>query len=238
MDEDNSTAQAAPEAEVVDSPADVVDTGATEVQDVPEPSDASQDVDADTQQDAPGVDDKLRKFAENQGIELDSPGAIKAAELLRKNQADKTKAFQKASELEKAATTVSDEDATLRAEASGQDPELLKRLQRVEVKEAVRDFWNQDGIDRSYEPKMVELLAEKPYLAADLEALYATAVSRSSNVEQVKSQAKKDTLSELAHKQQAAVPTGNATQRGTPKEKAFSDLSIKEMEQRLGYHRI
>lgn len=237
MDEDNSTAHPAPEAEVVDSPAEVTDTGATDVQDVPEPSDSQTDADGE-EPGAPEIDDKLRKFADNQGIPLDSPGAIKAAELLRKNQADKTKAFQKASELEKAATTVSDEDATARAEATGQDPELLRRVQRVEVKEAVRDFWNQEGIDRSYEPQMVSLLAEKPYLAGDLEALYATAVSRSGHVAQVKSQAKKETLSELAHKQQAAVPTGNATQRGTPKEKPFESLSIAEMEKKLGYHRL
>lgn len=234
MDDDKSTAPVAEETEVVDSPVVEGEQDATVEQPVTEPSEESED----TPQSAPETDDKLRKYAENQGIELDSPSAIKAARLAMENQAEKTRNYQKASELEKAATVISDEDATATASATGQDPALLQRLQRVEVKESVRDFWNQEGVDRSFEPAMVEVLQDKPYLAGDLEALYATAVMKSGGVAAVKSQAKKETLSELAHKQQAAVPTGNATQRGTPKEKPFESLSIKEMEARLGVHRI
>jgi hypothetical protein len=66
-------------------------------------------------------------------------------------------------------------------------------------------------VDPAYEPAMIDLLKTKPYLAGDLEALYASAVMKSGGVAAVKSQGKREALSDLAHKQQAAVPTGNAT---------------------------
>jgi hypothetical protein len=231
MDDDKSTAPVAPEAEVVDSPVVESESEATVEQPVTEPSEEA----TDTTPSAPEADDKLRKYAANQGIELDSPSAIKAARLAMENQAEKTRNYQKASELEKTVTAQSDVEAEQVAEATGQDPELLKRLQRVEVKEAVRDFWNQDGVDRSFEPKMIEILATKPHLAGDLESLYATAVMKSGGVAAVKSQGKKEALSNLAHNQQAAVPKGSATTNAAPKGKEFKDLSIAEMEKQLGF---
>jgi hypothetical protein len=53
---------------------------------------------------------------------------------------------------------------------------------------------------------------------------------KSGGVAAVKSQGKREALESLAHKQQAAVPTGSATTSGQPKKKEFKDLSIKEME--------
>ncbi len=230
MDEDTSTVQDAPETEVVDSPVVESGTTTTDEQPVTEPSETQQDADG-----APDVDDKLQKYAANQGIELDSPSAIKAARLAMNNQAEKTRTYQKASELEKAASAISDTDAEQVAESTGKDPELLKRVQRVEVRESVRDFWNRDDVDRSFEPAMVELLESKPYLAGDLESLYASAVLKSGGIAAVKSQGKREALESLAHKQQAAVPMGNATTKATPKEKPFNELSIPEMEKRLGF---
>lgn len=199
---------------------------ATEEQTEEAPASASEDDDA-----------QLDKWAKSKGLELDSDNAKKAAKMAREAEKLAGRNGQRAGELEKAATQVSDEDASARAEATGQDPELIKRLQRVEVKEAVRDFWSQPGIDPAMEPKMVEILESKPYLAGDLESLYASAVYQSGGIAAVKSQAKKDTLSELAHKQQAAVPRGNANTSGTPKAKPFAELSIAEMEKQLGFAR-
>lgn len=155
-----------------------------------------------------------------------------------KAQSEATRNGRKASELEKNITTQSDEHAEVVAEQTGQDPELLKRLQRVEVKSAVRDFWDQNPDAKQYEKQMVEILQEKPHLAGDLESLYASALVKSGGIETVKSQASRETLEKLAHKQQAAVPTGHATNSGTTtKEKPFKDLSIKEMEAKLGFVR-
>lgn len=189
----------------------------------------------------PEKDDQLQKFAQSHGLELDSPSAIKAAKMAMDNQAEYQRNRQKASELEKSLSTKSDEVAEQVAETTGQDPELLKRLQRVEVKEAVRDFWGttigETLPDKSLEPKMIEILGQKPHLAGDLEALYAEAVLKSGNLNAVKSQGKREALESLAHKQQAAVPTGNATNPGIPKAKPFGELSIAEMEAKLGFVR-
>jgi hypothetical protein len=180
-------------------------------------------------------DAQLADWAKNKGLELDSDNAKKAAKIARDAEKDFHSKRQKASELEKATEKIADVDAEASAAATGQDPELLKRLQRVEVREAVRDFWNQPDIDRSYEPAMIELLKTKPYLAGDLDALYATAVMKSGGVAAVKSQGKREALTDLAHKQQAAVPTGSATTTAQPKKKEFKDLSIAEMEKQLGF---
>lgn len=154
-------------------------------------------------------EDKLNKFAESHGLELDSPNAIKAAKMAMDNQAEYQRNRQKASELEKSIGTKSDQVADELAQQTGQDPELLRRLQRVEVKEAVRDFWAENPDAKQYESQMVAILQEKPHLAGDLESLYATALVKS-GIDAAKSQGKREALQSLAHKQQAAVPTGNA----------------------------
>jgi len=192
---------------------------------------------SETTASAPDEDAELTDWASKKGLELDSDNARKAAKMAREAEKAFHAKSQKASELEKAAVTISDEDATATAQATGQDPALLKRLQAVETKEMVRDFWNQDGIDKAYEPAMIELLKTKPYLAGDLESLYAVAVQKSGGVAAVKSQGGREALTKLAHNQQAAVPTGSATTTAQPKKKEFKDLSIAEMEKQLGFVR-
>lgn len=237
MDDDTTTVQDVQPTDAPEAPS--VATEQSDAADAQPVTDSSEpQADAEVEPSSPSEpDEKLKKFAASQGIELDSPSAIKAAGLALKSQSEATKRSLQASELEKAATAISDTDATATAEATGQDPALLQRLQRVETKEMVRDFWNQEGIDRSFEPAMIELLQTKPYLAGDLDSLYASAVMKSGGIAAVKSQGKREVLADLAHKQQAAVPTGNATQRGAPKEKPFAELSIKEMEAKLGIAR-
>jgi hypothetical protein len=240
MDDDTTTATTDVQTGAEEAqPVTDAGTTAADVTTTTEPSEESQDasteVETPAEDSAPEADDKLQKYAKSQGLELDSPSAIKAAQIAMKAQSEATRNYHKTTELEKTLSTTSDEVAEVVAEQTGQDPELLKRLQRVEVKEAVRDFWNQDNIDRSYEPKMIELLQTKPHLAGDLESLYATAVMQSGKLDSVKSQGGREALERLAHNQTAAVPRGNATNPGTtPKEKPFRDLSISEMEAKLG----
>lgn len=236
MDEDTTTVPVEP-AETGAQPAQPVEPDTTQPADVQTDADPSETTeDAETTTGPSEVDAKLQKYAASQGIDLDSPSAIKAATIAMKAQSEATRQHRQKSELESSLSTQSDEYAEQVAEATGQDPEVLKRLQRMEVKEAVRDFWSQDGRDRSIEPQMISILAERPHLAGDLDALYALA-ERSSGAA-TRSQASKDTLKKLAHAQQAAVPTGNATNSGTaPKKKAFGELSIAEMEAQLGFVR-
>lgn len=225
---------------------EAVETGAQAEPVVTEQTEAVQETTEPEQQapspSEPSEDDQLATWAQAKGLELDSDNAKKAAKMAREAEKAMHQKAQRASELEKNLSSASDESAEQVALNTGQDPELLKRLQRVEVKEAVRDFWNtplDNGItpDKSLESDMIELLKTKPHLAGDLESLYATAVVKSGSLGAVKSQGKKEALESLAHKQQAAVPTGSATNPSMPKAKPFAELSIKEMEAKLGFAR-
>lgn len=227
-----------PAQPATDTPVDAPD-----VQSQAEPSE-SQPAAEQNQPSAPEVDDKLQKFAKSQGLELDSPNAIKAAQLAMKQRAEATRNYQQSKELEKTVTQASDQYAEAEAQQTGRDPELLKTVRAMQVQNAVRDFWdtplpNGERPDRGMEQAMIAEVQAKPYLAGDLEALYATAVFKAgSNVDSVKSQAKRETLETLAQNQQAAVPRGSATNPSiTPGEKPFSELSIAEMEKKLGFVR-
>jgi hypothetical protein len=163
----------------------------------------------------PSEDDELSTWAEKKGLELDSDNARKAAKMAREAERAMHQKAQRASELEKSIETRSDEVAEQIALNTGQDPELLKRLQRVEIKEAIRDFWNTPTAsgelpDKSLEPAMSKLVMERPYLAGDLESLHAIAMVQSGKINAVKSQGGQEALKSLAQNQQAAVPRGNA----------------------------
>jgi hypothetical protein len=122
---------------------------------------------------------------------------------------------QKASELEKTMTEMSDASAEQVAHATGQDPEVLRRVQRMEVRDSIRDFWDTNPNARQYQEKMAEIAVSAGLYGtpeAILKASYAMA--RADDVDSVRSQAKRETLENLAHKQQAAVPTGNAVTNG------------------------
>lgn len=164
----------------------------------------------------PSEDDELKSWAEKKGLTLDSDNATKAAKMAREAEKAMHSKAQKASELEKSLEKTSDTYAENIANQTGQDPELLKRLQRVEVKEAVRDFWNTplngETPNRDLEPSMIEILQTKPHLAGDLESLYAFAAMKSGDRNAVKSQGKREALESLAHKQTAAAPRGSAVQ--------------------------
>ena len=230
---------------------DTVDTGAQVAQPAVESETQSADVKVETEtsetsQDAqqvasaPEVDDKLKKYAESQGLELDSPNAIKAAKIALANQSETTRNYQKSRELEKTMGEMSDVSATQVAQATGQDPELIKRLQRMEVKDAIRDFYDANPAAAKYDTEMTRIANEAGLYGspeAILKAAYAMARAEdTSSVDTVRSQVKQETLQNLAHKQTAAVPTGNATTpMGGTQEKPFAELSISEMEKKLGF---
>lgn len=202
-----------------------------------EPSDTSEG----GEKPVPEVDEKLLSFAKGQGIEDVSELSERELKLLkvaRDNQAEFQRNRQKATELEKNLSQASDDIAEDIAIQTGQDPELIKRLQRIEVRDQVRDFWDSNPDAKQYEAQMIEIVQAKPHLAGDLESLYATALVKSGSLDAVKSQGKREALESLAQKQQATAPIGNATNSGTaPKAKPFGELSIKEMEAQLGFVR-
>src|SRR3954470_13577042 len=75
---------------------------AAAVQTATEPSESTEEAEAtELQPDSSEPDDKLKKYAASQGLELDSPSAIKAARIAQKAQSEATRNHNKASELEK-----------------------------------------------------------------------------------------------------------------------------------------
>lgn len=239
MDDNTSTDQPAvaaaveqtPPAEATAESVSPESTTTTEPSDAPEASETA----------APTPDDQLRKFAASQGIELDSPNAIKAAQALQKARSEATKNYQRASELEKSAEITQDQ---LPSDASSQDVDNA-RVRNLEMKMEIQSwkFQNQDKLE--LEPEMVKILSDpnkkamvqQGYLSLD--DVYKLAKAEApDNSALVKSQGKQEALQSLAHKQQAAVPTGHATVSGTtPKEKPFSELTREEMRARLGVHK-
>jgi len=156
-------------------------------------------------------DEQLAKFAAAKGLELDSDNAKKAAKMAMNAEKLMHNKANKASELERTMSTMSDESAEQVAQATGQNPEYLKRLQRMEVKDSIREFWDANPDARQYETEMAQIAVESGLYGspeAILKASYAMAVANNSN--SIKSQGKQEALQSLAQKQQAAVPRGNA----------------------------
>ena len=164
-------------------------------------------------------DEQLAKFASAKGLELDSENARKAAKMAMNAEKLMHSKGQKASELERTMSTMSDVSAEQVAEATGQNPEVLKRLQRMEVKDSIREFWDTHPGARELETEMAQIAVNSGLYGAPeaiLEASYAIALGKKTDA--VKSQVKKETLQNLAHKQTAAVPRGNAVNAVTASE--------------------
>ena len=186
------------------------------------------------------TDDSLTKFAQSKGLELDSDNARKAAKMAMEAEKRMHQATGRVSEVEKTLSTMSDQSAVAEAQATGQDPELLKAVRQLQVDKSIRNFFDSNPGAREYEAEMSKIAVESG-LYGSAEAILAASFAMAqandpSKLESVRSQAKQETLQSLAHKQQAAVPTGNATTQGTStNEKPFADLSISEMEKKLGF---
>jgi hypothetical protein len=190
-----------------------------------------------TQETAEPSSDDNSEWFKSKGIDPTDPDAInKLAKSAREAERAMHSKSQKASELEKTMGEMSDSSAEQTAEATGQDPELLKRLQRIEVRDAKRDFFSSNPDASQYESQMAKIATEAGLYGSPesiMKAAYAMAkVSDSS----LSTKTKQDTLKSLAQKQQSAVPQGNAVTTGSsPQEKEFGSLSISEMESKLGF---
>ncbi len=166
---------------------------------------------AEAQAEPSEEDEQLAKFAEAKGLELDSDNAKKAAKMAMNAEKLMHSKSSRASELERTMSEMSDASAEQVAEVTGQNPEVLKRLQKMEVKESIRDFWDANPDAKQYEAEMAKIAVESGLYGspeAILRASYAMAVSNDTTG--IKSQGKQEALKSLAQKQQAAVPRGNA----------------------------
>jgi plasmid maintenance system antidote protein VapI len=189
----------------------------------PEQTEPAPAVEETTEQPAEGEEepsepsaDDTSEWLKNKGIDPSDPEAInKLAKSAREAERAMHSKAQKASELEKTMTEMSDASAEQIAQATGQDPEMVKRIQRIEVRDAKRTFFENNPGAAQYEGEMAKIATESGlYGTAEAIMKAAYAIARSQDIDAVKSQAKRETLEGLAHKQQAAVPTGNAVSSG------------------------
>lgn len=158
-------------------------------------------------------DKKLQKFAKSQGLELDSPNAIKAAQIAMKAQSEATRNYQRSAEIEKAAKITEDQ---IDPAATPEQRDNI-RVRNLELKYDIQDWKlrNQDKL--AHESDMVKVLSDpnKRLLVQEgmlsLDDVYAIARGTSGSEDSIKSQGKREALQSLAQKQQAASPRGNAT---------------------------
>lgn len=196
----------------IPAPDDTAEQTATAAETTSEQDETETTEGAETAQ--PEIDKSLQKYAESQGLELDSPNAIKAAKIAMKNQSEVTRNHQRASELEKSMGQMSDESAEQVAQATGENPELLKRLQRVEIKNSLNDFWDSNPDARQYETQMSEI-AQTAGLYGSPEAILKAAYAQAKLNDSTNLKTPKETLENLRDKMQAATPRGNAV-NGSP----------------------
>lgn len=188
--------QALPEPEETETTEAVAETTEEPSQDAPPAEEPAKE-----------ADNSNEKWLKSKGIDPNSPEAVeKLAEMARNSEQAMHSKAQKASELEKAL----DSGITQEAEAQGITDDDRLDIARIKAKLTVREFFDNTPDAKPYEQAMIAELQNKPHLAGDLESLYATAVYKSGNLDAVKSQGKREALESLAHKQQAAVPSGDA----------------------------
>lgn len=186
-------------------------------QEAEEPTETETEAEPAPAEEAPvEAPDDTSKWLQAKGIDPSDPEAInKLAKSAREAERAMHEKAKRAKELERSMTEMSDESAEQIAVSTGQDPELLKRLQRFEVKSTISEFFAENPEAKQYEQDMIQEMTNSGLYGspeAMLRAAYAMAVAK--NPEKVKSQAKRETLENLAQKQQASVPTGNATNAG------------------------
>lgn len=163
----------------------------------------------------PSDEEQLTKFAETKGLTLDSDNAKKAAKMAMEAEKRMHQATSKASELEKVARIT---DEQVPEGATPQEVDNL-RVRNLELKLDIQS-WKSNPDNKSklaYEQEMVKVLADpiKKQLVQggylSLDDVYNIARGGDASVDaNLKSEGKREALESLAHKQQVAVPTGNA----------------------------
>lgn len=190
----------------------------------------------------PADEDKLRSFAKGQGIEDISELSERERSLLKSaydNKAAADRNFQRSSELEKA-TNITQEDIPVDATPQQVDD---ARIRNMELKMDIQNWKFRNSDKLALESEMVKVLADPTkkalvqggYLTLD-EVYNLAKANAPDNSDAIRTEGKRDALEALAHNQQAAVPTGKATNSAaSPAKKDIKDMSITEIEAQYGF---
>lgn len=210
MDEQTTTEQVAEEtgAEVA-QPVETEETTAVETTEETQVSEEVQEPETEASTNEPSDEDELSSWAANKGVKLESENDRKLAQMARESEKAFHRQSQKKSELQKTLERGIDQEA----EANGFTDQERITLAKVSTKLTVREFFDENPDAREYEAQMAQAVTERPYLANDLEALYALAkVSDTGRENNLKQEGAKNALSSLAQKQRTATPSGAAVQ--------------------------
>lgn len=104
------------------------------------------------------------------------------------------------------------DEAVAAAEAAQDDP-VLARMQVLETRVAVNDFFTSHPDAKELDGDMAEIVKAKPYLSSDLEAVYALARmgKRDSELKEAEKRGSAQTRQEIAKASTAGAPRGNAS---------------------------
>lgn len=166
-------------------------------------------------------EDDLKEWAEKKNLPLDDP--MKVAKMYR--DAEKLMHEQRQpSELKKQIG----EQAAERTDEYASDAEVEQNRMLAELN--VLSFYLENPDARAFEPKMVEVLEEKPHLGGDLDTLYTLAKARTSDEEKLEArkQGEQAALKKVAQSQRQGAPRTDATK---PEKEPEEDLFIKGFDQ-------
>jgi hypothetical protein len=169
---------------------------------------AADETQTDTGSDSvPQETDEDLAWLKNKGLDPTDPEfAKKAAQLARNTEREFHKTRQDAkSQLQEAATNSYTEDEYA-------DP-TAQRLQVVETRLAVQDFYTANPDAKDMDADMAKIVQAKPYLAGDLEAVYAIAKAGKyeADLKAAETKGRNAAKAEIARTSGAALPTGNAS---------------------------
>lgn len=154
---------------------------------------------------SPDTDEDLA-WLRNKGIDPEDPEfARKAAQLARTTEREFHKSRAEVKSQLQDATSASYEDEY-------GDP-TAQRLQVLETRVAVQDFYSSNPDAKDMDADMAKIVQEKPYLAQDLDAVYAIAKSSryESELKAAETKGADRAKQEIARSSGAPLPKGNAS---------------------------
>lgn len=142
----------------------------------------------------------------NKGIDPSDPDAVnKAAEAWRTAEQEFHKGRQTKSEL-------GEQTEAATRDLAGDDP-VLARMSVLENRQIVRDFYDTNPGAKDMDAEMAEIVKAKPYLAQDLDAVYALATKAKHDTElaQAREAGRNEAKAQIAKASIAGTPHGNAS---------------------------
>lgn len=232
MSEDTTTTEEAAIAEGVQETQPEV--GQADAADVSDTTDQSTETNSDDgEAEASQPDTEVIEWAKNKGIDLsESPSdrELKLVNMARNAEKAMHEKGKQASELQK---TLTEEVNNLVDPNADQMSKIQTSQAMLELQLSLRNYYDENPEARQYDGAMAELVAEDPRKAIGLiqaggiEALHAYALRdslKNGGTEQLKSEGAREALQQLAQKQKATAPRGNAVNSVAPTSKITRDV--------------